>query len=237
MQDRLMEKIEAILFAAGDTVRIDRISLILGVAPEEIQEAADKLAEEYESHDRGIRVLKLGNKLQMASNPDFAQDIIKVLEHRKPPRLSVPALETLSIVAYFQPVTRAYIDQIRGVDSSYTVSVLVDKGLIEKKGSLNVPGRPALYVTTDVFLRTMNISDLKELPALPDVSTSEGVLKLQEQIQKMEQEEQEKEASESQMTVEDLDDLTEPEESEREAADGVSESSKEAPETTEELKE
>lgn len=204
MQDNLKEKIEAILFAAGDTVRIDRISLILGVAPEDIEEVSDALSREYEDQNRGIRLLRLGNKLQMVSNPDFAQDIIKVLEHRKPPRLSVPALETLSIVAYFQPVTRAYIDQIRGVDSSYTVSVLVDKGLIEKKGSLNVPGRPSLYVTTDVFLRTMNISDLKDLPALPDVSTSEGVLKLQEQIQKMEQEAQAPETEEEQMTVEDI---------------------------------
>lgn len=205
MQDKLKEKIEAILFAAGDTVRIDRISLILGVAPEDIEEAAKALSKEYEENGRGIRLLQLGNKLQMVSNPDFAQDIIKVLEHRKPPRLSVPALETLSIVAYFQPVTRAYIDQIRGVDSSYTVSVLVDKGLIEKKGSLNVPGRPSLYVTTDVFLRTMNISNLKDLPALPDVSTSEGVIKLQEQIEKMEQEAQASDQDEEQMTVEDID--------------------------------
>lgn len=205
MQDKLKEKIEAILFAAGDTVRIDRISLILGVAPEDIEEAAKALSKEYEENGRGIRLLQLGNKLQMVSNPDFAQDIIKVLEHRKPPRLSVPALETLSIVAYFQPVTRAYIDQIRGVDSSYTVSVLVDKGLIEKKGSLNVPGRPSLYVTTDVFLRTMSISNLKDLPALPDVSTSEGVIKLQEQIEKMEQEAQASDQDEEQMTVEDID--------------------------------
>ena len=188
MNEYLQEKIEAILFAAGDTVRIDRISLILGVDPADILEASEKLSEMYESNNRGIRIVRIGDKLQMVSNPDFASDIIKVLEHRKPPRLSAPALETLSIVAYYQPVTRAYVDQIRGVDSSYTVSVLMDKGL--KQGYLNVPGRPALYGTTDLFLRTMGITNLDELPELPDVSTSEGVLKLQEQIEQIKESQQ-----------------------------------------------
>lgn len=190
MNELLQEKIEAILFAAGDTVRIDRISLILGVDPSDIIEASEKLSEMYEAGNRGIRIVRIGDKLQMVSNPDFASDIIKVLEHRKPPRLSAPALETLSIVAYYQPVTRAYIDQIRGVDSSYTVSVLMDKGLIDKQGYLNVPGRPALYGTTDLFLRTMGITNLDELPELPDVSTSEGVLKLQEQIEQIKENQQ-----------------------------------------------
>lgn len=190
MIDYLQEKIEAILFAAGDTVRIDRISLILGTDPEDIIDAAKQLAESYEKQNRGIRIVRIGDKLQMVSNPDFSSDIIKVLEHRKPPRLSAPALETLSIVAYYQPVTRAYIDQIRGVDSSYTVSVLMDKGLIDKQGYLNVPGRPALYATTDLFLRTMGITNIDELPELPDVSTSEGVLKLQEQIEQIKESQQ-----------------------------------------------
>lgn len=190
MNELLQEKIEAILFAAGDTVRIDRISLILGVDPSDIIEASEKLSEMYEAGNRGIRIVRIGDKLQMVSNPDFASDIIKVLEHRKPPRLSAPALETLSIVAYYQPVTRAYIDQIRGVDSSYTVSVLMDKGLIDKQGYLNVPGRPALYGTTDLFLSTMGITNLDELPELPDVSTSEGVLKLQEQIEQIKENQQ-----------------------------------------------
>ena len=190
MNEYLQEKIEAILFAAGDTVRIDRISLILGVDPADILEASEKFSEMYESNNRGIRIVRIGDKLQMVSNPDFASDIIKVLEHRKPPRLSAPALETLSIVAYYQPVTRAYGDQIRGVDSSYTVSVLMDKGLIDKHGYLNVPGRPALYGTTDLFLRTMGITNLDELPELPDVSTSEGVSKLQEQIEQIKESQQ-----------------------------------------------
>ena len=99
--------------------------------------------------------------------------------------LSQPALETLAIVAYFQPVTRAYIDKIRGVDSAYTVSVLQERGLIEICGRLDVPGRPSIFRTTDVFLRTMGIRELSELPPLPDMTQSEGVEKLQHAIDEL----------------------------------------------------
>ena len=96
--------------------------------------------------------------------------------------LSQPALETLAVVAYFQPVTRAYIDQMRGVDSAYTVGILLERGLIEICGKLDVPGRPSLLKTTDVFLRTMGISELSQLPPLPDMTSGEGVEKLQNAI-------------------------------------------------------
>ena len=96
--------------------------------------------------------------------------------------LSQPALETLAVVAYFQPVTRAYIDQVRGVDSSYTVGVLLERGLIERCGKLDVPGRPSIFRTTAAFLRTMGVSELSELPALPDVSGGEGIEKLRHAI-------------------------------------------------------
>ena len=119
------------------------------------------------------------------SAPDYAPLITKALETRRPPMLSQPALETLAIVAYFQPVTRAYIDRIRGVDSSYTVSALTERGLIEICGKLDVPGRPALFRTTDAFLRTMGVSELSELPALPDLGSNEGVEKLQKEIEQM----------------------------------------------------
>ena len=99
--------------------------------------------------------------------------------------LSQPALETLAIVAYFQPVTRAYIDRVRGVDSSYTVSVLLDRGLIESCGKLDAPGRPSLFRTTEVFLRTMNISQLDELPPLPQLGESESVEKLRQSIDEL----------------------------------------------------
>lgn len=177
--------IEAILFAAGEPVPAARISLILGVSEEAVYAAAKELSDEYSFNLRGIRLLKLDKNLQLCSSPEYASVITKTLEYRKPPMLSQPALETLAVVAYFQPVTRAYIDQVRGVDSSYTVGVLLDKGLIERCGKLDVPGRPSLLRTTDVFLRTMGVSELSELPELPDISASDGAKKLEDAIEKL----------------------------------------------------
>ena len=177
--------IEAILFAAGDSVPVGRLSLVLDTDESEILRLAGELAARYETEDRGMRILRLEGKLQMCSAPEYAPFITKTLEQRKPPVLSQPALETLAIVAYFQPVTRAYIDRVRGVDSSYTVSVLQERGLIEVCGRLEVPGRPSLFRTTDVFLRTMGVSELSQLPKLPDVSNSEGVEQLQKAIENM----------------------------------------------------
>lgn len=183
--NELKSAVEAILFAAGEPVPAARISLILSVSDDEVYDAAKSLSDEYSFNQRGIRLLRLGDKLQLCSSPEYAAVISKVLEQRKPPMLSQPALETLAVVAYFQPVTRAYIDQVRGVDSSYTVGVLIDRGLIEKCGRLEVPGRPSLLKTTDVFLRTMGISDLSELPELPDLSSTDGVKKLEDAIEKL----------------------------------------------------
>lgn len=183
--ENIKSAIEAILFAAGEPVPAARISLILGVDEEEVYSAAKELADEYSFNQRGIRLLKLDKNLQLCSSPEYASVISKTLEQRKPPMLSQPALETLAVVAYFQPVTRAYIDQVRGVDSSYTVGVLLDKGLIERCGKLDVPGRPSLLRTTDVFLRTMGVSDLTELPELPDITASDGAKKLEDAIEKL----------------------------------------------------
>ena len=174
--------IEAILFASGDSVPIARLSLILGAYEGEIEHAAAVLVEKYENEGRGMRILKLEDKLQMCSAPEYAPFITKALEQRKPPMLSQSALEALAIVAYFQPVTRAYIDQVRGVDSSYTVGILLERGLIEPCGKLDVPGRPSIFKTTDVFLRTMGISELSQLPPLPDMTNGEGIEKLQNAI-------------------------------------------------------
>ncbi len=181
----IVSVIEAILFAAGDSVPIARLSLILGVSEEEVISAAAELQEAYSSGQRGMRILRLEDKLQMCSAPEFAPYIGKALEQRKPPVLSQPALETLAVVAYFQPVTRAYVEQVRGVDSSYTVGMLCERGLIEECGRLDVPGRPLLFRTTDVFLRTMGISALSELPPLPDMTNGEGIEKLQTAIDKL----------------------------------------------------
>lgn len=177
--------IEAILFAAGESVPLARLSLILDTDEAELSRIAAELAERYDSEQRGMRILRLGDKLQMCSAPEYAPFIAKTLEQRKPPMLSQSALETLAIVAYFQPVTRAYVEQLRGVDSSYSISSLADKGLIEPCGRLDVPGRPTLFRTTDAFLRTMSVSELSQLPPLPEVGSSEGVEKLREEINKL----------------------------------------------------
>ena len=181
----ILSVIEAILFAAGESVPVARLSLILGVGEEEVIAAAEELREKFEREQRGMRILRLDDRLQMCSAPEFAPYISKVLEQRKPPMLSQPALETLAVVAYFQPVTRAYVEQVRGVDSSYTVSALCERALIEECGRLEVPGRPAIFRTTDVFLRTMGISSLTELPPLPDMTNGEGIEKLQSAINKL----------------------------------------------------
>lgn len=194
----LKSAIEAVLFASGEPVPVARISLVLGVSEEDVSLAAAELAETYEREQRGIRVLHLGDKLQMCSSPEYAPVIVKALEQRKPPMLSQPALETLAVVAYYQPVTRAYIDQVRGVDSSYTVGMLTERGLIEACGRLDVPGRPSLFRTTDQFLRTMGIRSLDELPALPDMTQSEGVEKLQQQIDTLQN------AQDGQMVLEEI---------------------------------
>lgn len=178
----LRSAIEAVLFAAGDPFPAARLSLILGQSEEDVELAVSELAESYEKEQRGFRLLRLGDKLQICSAPEYAPVIIKALEQRKPPMLSQPALETLAIVAYFQPVTRAYVDQVRGVDSSYTVGMLAERGLIESCGRLDVPGRPSLFRTTDLFLRTMGIQKLEDLPPLPDMTQSDGIDKLQRAI-------------------------------------------------------
>lgn len=180
--NEISSALEAILFAAGESVPAERIAQVLGVDTGEVMHAAEGLAVEYEKNIRGIRLLKLEDSLQLCSAPEFSQLITMALETRKPPRLSAAALEVLAIVAYYQPVTRAYIDQVRGVDSSYTVGVLTERGLIEPCGKLDVPGRPTIYKTGEVFLRTMGISSLSELPELPDTSSDEGIIALQNKI-------------------------------------------------------
>lgn len=181
----LTAALEAILFAAGEPVPAARLSLVLNTDESEILRCAQELAARCIREERGVRVLRLDGKLQMCSAPEYAPLITKALEQRRPPMLSQSALETLAIVAYFQPVTRAYIDRVRGVDSSYTVSVLAERGLIEVCGKLDVPGRPSLFRTTPTFLRTMGVSSLDELPELPELGSTEGAEKLQQEIERL----------------------------------------------------
>ena len=162
--------IEGVLFAAGEPVIAQRLCLGLETDRATLDRAAQDLAEEYEGGKRGVRLLRLEGSYQLCSAPEQAECIRRTLEGRKPARLSQPALEVLAIIAYYQPVTRAYVDQIRGVDSAYTVGLLLERELIEESGRLAVPGRPILYRTTRNFLRSFGLSSLEELPELPAAS-------------------------------------------------------------------
>ena len=183
--NELKNTIEAILFAAGEPVPVGRLSLVLSVDENEILYASEELAAEYEYAGRGIRLLRMDDRLQLCSAPEYASLIIKTLEQRKTPTLSSAALETLAIVAYYQPATRALIEKMRGVESSYTVSVLQERGLIAPCGRLEAPGRPTLFATTDVFLRVMGIHSLQDLPPLPEEKGSEGTEQLRKSIAKL----------------------------------------------------
>ncbi len=169
-QTELQRIIEAILFAAGERVDISRLALILETDEADIEDAADALANTLAFERRGIRIVKLEKGYQMVSSGEMADYITKTLETRKPPKLSSSQLETLTIVAYYQPATKAMVEQIRGVDSSYSVSALLNKKLIEEAGRLNVPGRPIQYRTTPDFLRTFGLQSLQELPPIEKIS-------------------------------------------------------------------
>ena len=174
-QSELQRAIEAILFAAGERIEVSRLAMALEADPKDVIKAADKLMDELSFERRGIRILKLENGYQMVSSGEMADYVTKALETRKPPKLSASQLETLTIVAYYQPATKAMVEQIRGVDSSYSVSALLNKKLIEEAGRLNVPGRPIQYQTTPDFLRTFGISSLEELPSIEKVNFGEPI--------------------------------------------------------------
>ena len=175
-QTELQRAIEAILFAAGERVEVSRLAFALEADEDDIISAADALANELAFERRGIRVLKLENGYQMVSSGEMADYITKTLETRKPPKLSSSQLEALTIIAYYQPATKAMVEQIRGVDSSYSIAALMNKKLIEEAGRLNVPGRPIQYQTTPAFLRTFGLSSLEELPAIEKVSFGEPIV-------------------------------------------------------------
>ena len=171
--EELQRAIEAILFAAGERVDIQRLAAVLETDPCDIEQAADTLANAYAFERRGIRILKLEKGYQMVSAGEMADYVTKTLETRKPPKLSSSQLETLTIIAYYQPATKAMVEQIRGVDSAYSVAALLNKKLIEEAGRLNVPGRPIQYKTTPDFLRTFGLSSLEELPEIEKVTFGE----------------------------------------------------------------
>lgn len=179
-EQELQRAIEAILFAAGERVELDRLAMALETDQADIAAAADKLMDSLSFERRGIRILKLEKGYQMVSSGEMADYITKALETRKPPKLSASQLEALTIIAYYQPATKAMIEQIRGVDSSYSISALMNKKLIEEAGRLNVPGRPILHRTTSDFLKTFGISSLEELPPIEKVNFGEPLEEIEQ---------------------------------------------------------
>ena len=173
--EELQRAIEAILFASGERIDIQRLAAVFEIDPIEVEQAADALANTYAFERRGIRILKLEKGYQMVSAGDQSSYVTRALETRKPPKLSSSQLETLTIIAYYQPATKAMVEQIRGVDSAYSVAALLNKKLIEEAGRLNVPGRPIQYKTTPDFLRTFGLSSLEELPPIDKISFGEPI--------------------------------------------------------------
>ena len=172
----------AVLVAlSGEPVGVERLCLALDIDRITADSVCQRLADAYRYERRGIRLVRLDNSYQLCSAPEFADCIRRAFESRRPARLSQPALEVLAIIAYYQPATRAYVDQSRGVDSSYTVSLLLERDLIEECGRLAVPGRPIQYRTTQTFLRSFGLSNLDELPELPNTTPEDGQLTLEMQ--------------------------------------------------------
>lgn len=160
--------LEAVLFSLGEAVEIDRLAEALEVREDEVRNAFTALQQKYDKENRGIKLIEIENSIQMCSNPDYFECIKRVTQIKKQAGLSSAALETLSIIAYNQPVTKGTIEFIRGVDCTYSVTRLLERGFIDELGRAETPGRPILYGTTMEFLRCFGLKSLEDLPPLPE---------------------------------------------------------------------
>lgn len=169
-KEEIFGAIEAILFASGTPVEIERIVRALELDTDTVTKCIDELIEIYKSPKKGLKIIRMNKSVQMYSNKDYGSYVRKVMDMKKNTPLSQAAMEVLAVVAYNQPVTKAFVEQVRGVDCSGVIGSLCVKGLIEEKGRLELPGRPLLYGTTDHFLRCFSLETLEDLPPLPDPS-------------------------------------------------------------------
>lgn len=175
MSDKpIIPMLEAVLFAVGEPIEIERLCTALELDEIVIIDALEKIREKCDAEESGICLLKLENRYQLCSKKMYADEIRSVIEVKKNAPLSQAALEVLAIVAYNQPVTKAFIEQIRGVDCSGVLSTLCQKSLIEEKGRLDLPGRPLVYGTTPEFLRCFNLTTLEDLPPIPENTSQDG---------------------------------------------------------------
>lgn len=166
--EKMIAAVEAVLFAAAEPLEYKRLCEVFGADDEKILNILEQIKEKLSSQDSGICLLQLDNKYQLCSKKEFIEQIRAVLDLKRNAPLSQAAFEVLAIIAYNQPITKPYIEQIRGVDCSGVVNTLCQRGLVEEKGRLDVPGRPVLYGTTPNFLRCFSITELSELPKLPE---------------------------------------------------------------------
>lgn len=166
--NELQAAVQAILFAAGEPLEIDRIVEALDVEKEKIIDALDALKASLDETCSGICLVKMDELYQLCTRQEYAQQVRAVLEIKKNAPLSNAAFEVLAVIAYNQPVTKAFIERVRGVDCSGVIQTLILKGLVEERGRLELPGRPLLYGTTPEFLKCFCVNNLSELPELPD---------------------------------------------------------------------
>lgn len=166
----IIASIEAILFASGEPVAVSKIAEALEIEEETVYKLMVNMKDKYDVPDSGIMLIELEDSFQLTTKQAYAECVKRAMEVKRNVALSNAAMEILAIIAYNQPVTKSFIEQIRGVDSSQTVNNLVEKGLVEEAGRLDVPGRPISYKTTLGFLRTFGLSSIEELPPLPDES-------------------------------------------------------------------
>ena len=169
----LAGRIEAILFVSGEAVSIPDLAKALQTDEEKLKKCLDQISDEYNYRQRGFFLKRFGNKVQLATRPLYAEDVVRLLQPVQQQNLGQAAMETLAVVAYKQPVTRAEVEQIRGVKCDYSLQSLINKGLIQENGRKDTIGRPILYGTTDAFLSHFGIRGLEDLPPLPEIEGEE----------------------------------------------------------------
>ncbi len=175
--DSLISKLEAMLFAAGDPVEASKLAEVLDIDIESVTKMLGHLGALYDERESGLMLIKIDNKYQLCTREKHSEELRKLLEIKKNTPLSNAAFEVLAIIAYNKTVTRSFVEQVRGVDCSGPISSLVQKGLIEEKGRLDLPGRPLIYGTTDRFLRCFSLNSLDDLPELPKTEEVENIAK------------------------------------------------------------
>jgi segregation and condensation protein B len=175
--DNIIAKLEAMLFASGEAIEATKLAEALEIDIETVERMLGHLGGMYDERESGLMLIKIDNKYQLCTREEHSDEVRKLLEIKKNTPLSNAAFEVLAIIAYNKTVTRAFIEQIRGVDCSGPISSLVQKGLIEEKGRLDLPGRPLIYGTTDRFLRCFSLNSLEDLPELPRTEDIENIAK------------------------------------------------------------